>query len=379
MPIVALTGVLTALVLSLTAVFACKLKATPLMTAIFLTFGTVLVFPVLTLRASILDYLFIILILTYTPAIVRFLLRNEKTLLITFTFIVFVCAVGVNLHLTWPLVALAFLLTAFACIKIVTRDWVLTLKLTLFLTSAAIIGLLCSPLNYTLFTHALTTASVSTDYISEWEPTWNYFWLLPFLFVTFYASVYFYRQKVTRYLTLPVLFLTFLSFTAVRFSPYAVTISVVFLACVCSKSKLSRLATILLTSVLVVLNSLILILFTVGNRDALEQITNPAEVSALPANCRLFASPTHSGAVILFRPDVKVFIDGRNDYWGQRYKVVSDVLKSNSGADQIVKLGGTCVLTSSKEKTDKILETSLKNSPQWTPVSVEDYTIWTLN
>jgi hypothetical protein len=39
--------------------------------------------------------------------------------------------------------------------------------------------------------------------------------------------------------------------------------------------------------------------------------------SALPKNCKLISTPEVAGIVILLRPDVKTWIDTRNDYWGK--------------------------------------------------------------
>jgi hypothetical protein len=67
-------------------------------------------------------------------------------------------------------------------------------------------------------------------------------------------------------------------------------------------------------------------------------------VSALPEGCRLFSPPLIAAEVLLMRPDVPVWIDGRTDYWGrERIELARRVLFTASEPG-LVPAGATCVL-----------------------------------
>ncbi len=91
----------------------------------------------------------------------------------------------------------------------------------------------------------------------------------------------------------------------------------------------------------------------------------PAEqalVEQLPANCRLMNSQTVAGPVILSRPDVKVWIDGRADFFGRAHiKDTYDYyLAQNTG---LVPPGTTCVLLQNDYGLP--LARAIAESPDW--------------
>lgn len=68
----------------------------------------------------------------------------------------------------------------------------------------------------------------------------------------------------------------------------------------------------------------------------------------LPADCRLFSPPLNSAEVLLLRPDVTVWIDGRSDYWGrERIEAFYGFLAGDQ--DTLVPAGTTCVILPSPE------------------------------
>lgn len=80
---------------------------------------------------------------------------------------------------------------------------------------------------------------------------------------------------------------------------------------------------------------------------ALQVLTMPRHadpaIQALPANCNLFSQDSVAKSVEYWRPDVRVWIDGRQDYWGR-----ARLLRSNAYLDGRAALpmpiGTTCVL-----------------------------------
>ncbi len=69
-------------------------------------------------------------------------------------------------------------------------------------------------------------------------------------------------------------------------------------------------------------------------------------VDLLPRGCRLFSDPASAGPVLLLRPDVRVWVDTRADYWGRdRNREALDVLAGDDASAAPV-AGADCVLLS---------------------------------
>ena len=91
-----------------------------------------------------------------------------------------------------------------------------------------------------------------------------------------------------------------------------------------------------------------------------------AALGALPEGCRLVSDPASAGPVILLRPDVRVWIDTRADYWGrERNALALDVL---TGSDTSVPAvaGATCALLSGAADLPTAgLASALDADPAW--------------
>lgn len=98
---------------------------------------------------------------------------------------------------------------------------------------------------------------------------------------------------------------------------------------------------VVLWSVLVVLAPLGLLL---GSQHTVP--TTQAAIDRLPEGCRLFSGSTESAAVILTRPDVPVWIDGRADYWGRPRILEAQGYLYDGSQQTVVPPGTTCVLLS---------------------------------
>jgi len=88
---------------------------------------------------------------------------------------------------------------------------------------------------------------------------------------------------------------------------------------------------------------------------------DPRVLDALPAGCRLLNEYILGGHVILYRPDVPVSLDSRNDVYG-----AADVRRLQGAFDVPTEgltetLGVTCVLT----RTDRRLAAALRADPRW--------------
>ncbi len=97
-------------------------------------------------------------------------------------------------------------------------------------------------------------------------------------------------------------------------------------------------------------------------------------VDLLPANCRLMNSQTVAGPVILSRPDVKVWIDGRADYFGRDHL---ELTYSYYRADQagLVPTGTTCVLL--LDEMDLPMADAMERSPDWRLAGqLNQYKLW---
>lgn len=106
----------------------------------------------------------------------------------------------------------------------------------------------------------------------------------------------------------------------------------------------------------------------------------PAEsgvVAQLPSGCRLFSTPGTAGSVVLLRPDVPIWMDGRADYFGrERLELTADYF--SGGRDDPVPGGSTCVLLDSRSAPDsRVLSARLAASPHWR-LALEDgqFQLW---
>jgi len=81
-------------------------------------------------------------------------------------------------------------------------------------------------------------------------------------------------------------------------------------------------------------------------------------INFLPKDCHLFASPLVSGAVTLYRPDVKIFIDGRNDYWGINRYLLYNQLTDNPTQKLLSENNPNCAITEKASGLSLFLRTS---------------------
>lgn len=91
-----------------------------------------------------------------------------------------------------------------------------------------------------------------------------------------------------------------------------------------------------------------------------------AAVAALPANCNMFADDWITKTVELWRPDVKVWVDGRQDYWGRARLLEGDRYMAASAPGRLVPPGTSCVLLYSPAKSP--LSQAIAKNTAWEQV-----------
>ncbi len=96
---------------------------------------------------------------------------------------------------------------------------------------------------------------------------------------------------------------------------------------------------VVLTMVLVVVSPLVVLAGARSGRPP-----EAATFGALPRGCRLVSDPASAGPVVLLRPDVRVWIDTRADYWGRQRN--TEALEVLTGSDTTVPAvaGADCAL-----------------------------------
>lgn len=100
-----------------------------------------------------------------------------------------------------------------------------------------------------------------------------------------------------------------------------------------------------------------------------------AAISALPQGCNLFADDWVTKPVELWRPDVRVWIDGRQDYWGRQRLLLSNRYLAAEVQGRLVPNGTTCVLL--ETGANKRLAQRLDDSSTWHRTARTDaFTVW---
>lgn len=97
-----------------------------------------------------------------------------------------------------------------------------------------------------------------------------------------------------------------------------------------------------------------------------EPTNDVAMASVLPPSCRLLSDPGSAAAVILLRPDVRVWIDGRADYYGKQRNVEAiDALSSTSTRTPPL-TGATCIILNTDAHLDvQPLVETLDQDARW--------------
>jgi hypothetical protein len=105
----------------------------------------------------------------------------------------------------------------------------------------------------------------------------------------------------------------------------------------------------------------------------------PAEqaiAARLPSGCQLFSRPGIGGPIVLLRPDVPVWMDGRADFFG-REMLLRGYSYYGGHSDDPVPAGTTCVLLDLEADATPVLRERLQTSPEWTLEASEgSFELW---
>jgi hypothetical protein len=99
----------------------------------------------------------------------------------------------------------------------------------------------------------------------------------------------------------------------------------------------------------------------------------------LPRGCRAFGSTIDMAPILLERPDVTVWIDGRADYWGRERNLLAAGYLSRLDQQTLVPPGTTCVVLSDIATDPGLaaLTAALDASPDWRRVpGTTGATLW---
>lgn len=97
-------------------------------------------------------------------------------------------------------------------------------------------------------------------------------------------------------------------------------------------------------------------------------------ITALPAGCRLFSDDIAAKSTLALRPDVPVWIDGRQDYYG-RDRLLQARRFLDGKEDRVVPAGTTCVLL--RNGAHPGIEAALRASEGWRErMRGNEFTLW---
>ena len=99
-------------------------------------------------------------------------------------------------------------------------------------------------------------------------------------------------------------------------------------------------------------------------------------IERLPIGCQLLSTGSISDAALLLRPDLKVWIDGRADFYGRQH-LIDTYAVFGLRAPSLVPDGTQCILLDPDEDDSRALAAAIAASPQWRLASDDGrYRIW---
>lgn len=297
---------------------------------------------------------------------------------------------GLWLHASWSAYGLAALVVLSALIAS-DRGFSLRRRCLLVATGTAgtLFGIAVGPRGFQVFADAARVAEECRNLVIEWMPPWQVgmFWAIAWATSGVALTATAVRQyRAGTHWSAPEQLLVLLAIgawavgaQATRFlvaawylslPSVAIALAGVVDARVASKWVRVRMQSTYWRPVLGMLLPVLIPVLIVQTSSAYSPIMDKA-LQALPSSCRLFAKDDLSSPVLLVRPDVKVWIDGRLDYWGRERMVQTDrYLQSRQ--QRIAPPGTTCMLVRSDVRPPVYprLESSWKRLAVGTTVEV---------
>jgi hypothetical protein len=184
------------------------------------------------------------------------------------------------------------------------------------LTAACTLG---TPFGVGLWTHAMDVRRASVGLISEWMPVgFGDLTREAGLVLVVVAPLLALRswRRGRPEVAAAVLLLAVSGATAIRFLPMLVVVAAPELASLISGARVRA----GIYKIIAAFMAIVLCALVVRDRGDIRSpglIVSPKLVDALPHGCRLLNDDVVGSAVILFRPDIRVSLDGRNDMYGR--------------------------------------------------------------
>lgn len=331
----------------------------------------------LTARPQLIDYLSILSILL----VAKFLdFKTTKGLTVGAITLFLIIALWQNFHLSAPLgvviiffVVLDNLLADGESKLIYPRTLIAPVFKAGVVTLFTALGCMLTPYGFDGLVKGLDTSGASVGVIAEWMNPISVFteigwYSVVSIILGAVALVQIWKTKRPAYFLLLVL-LIILTSQQNRWSAFLAILSMVpvlqFLATFTYHNMVSKLRPYLLTSAV----ATALIFAAIGSlslvpHDALSGAKAGYTVAPhLPADCKLFNSDVSGGPIMLFRPDIKVSTDSRNDLYGREKFVYYASLGSNDSQEALRWLEEqkiTCVVTDPERSLDQVLENTSK-------------------
>lgn len=322
--------------------------------------------PVLTLflsgRPQLASYLGLLAVLAVLPRTVRGALRPRLTWL---TLVLLTQALTVNLHLaalsTLAVAGGGALADVCACsARHGTTAGVRRGVTYLPAGAALLLGSLATPLGTGIIGQSFSVQSDSSRLIADWIPLWALGPRPLLLFVALFslllgglavtAAWRSERWVMVGALTVCML----LAVSALRFAALTSLLAVPELAWLLSRPEVEHWAA---TRRRLLETGAVLLLMVLVPAAALGaallgrpsyNLVSAETVRALPAGCRVFNDYSSGGLISLLQPDLRTWIDGRNDYWGaewvRRYTATTNALPGT--VDALLAEGVNCALLS---------------------------------
>lgn len=359
-----------AVIFAIVLVIAKKSGAHPVVAAAVLQVACGALTVYMSARPQLVDYVAVLLLLLLLG---RMLDSTGPPVLELATLAVMV-ALWVNLHAAAPLgVAIIGVATVLVCLSRKTRPR------TGWFAAATLVAAVCTlpnPYGMEVFAQSFRVADASTELISEWQPLdpTNPLQLLAFLPGAVALCLAVRRRDPVYVAALGVTAAG--SVGAIRFLPLLLLVALPVLASSATSPAVLRyivsrrvmLVQAAVVGLIAMTTAAVIAMTHVGRADP---ATYPsAMVAAIPHDCRLWNTYDVGDYVILERPDVRVFIDGRNDMYGvDRVRTSDHALLESSDRDLA---GAGCALVPSWTP----LAHFLRGDAGWRKVTADD--TWTL-
>lgn len=369
--------------------------ATPTAVTLSLTFAFLISGGILTARAGLPAFALFIAALSMVSRLSAMGsgLSSRRLLLTVLTLDLAVSFAGIWLHQSWATFAPAL---AALQLPLMHGRFPTSRLLTLFPAGlvATTLGVLAGPTGAQVWPQTLEVAAACRGLVKEWTtpwqngPVWIGIWLIC-LFLLFFIGRHLLRARIG-ITSLPfVLFgvaaiAVFAGATAVRFILLGVYAMAPLLAMALSGrkpgSRFMQLRTRLgerLTEPYWrnVVSLLMLPLIPLAVFQAAAKSVSPDRAfSTLPTDCRLFATDSTAKFVEFYRPDVRVWVDGRQHYWG-RERLLLAQRYLNGEAAQMLPSGTSCVMLEKKQAPG--LRKKLAKDLSWSRVGrTKQYDVW---